>query len=518
MTFAASFSRFAGRAGLWCARHGEGARPAARVGDWPGPCTAAARRGFSALALAALGGCAGFGAGPGKPAVTSDIAAVVAADRWQAALPHQGQATDLARWWQQFDDPLLPALIDAAQAASPSISSAQARIADARASRIAAGAGLLPSVGANLSAQRSSADASLGAPSASTRLSAGASVAWEADLFGGQAAARDAAQARLEGAQAGWHGARVAVAAEVASQYTSLRACEAQTVQARADADSRSETARLTGLTAKAGFEAPATAALARASAAQARAQLAQQEQQCDTLLKGLVALTGRDEPGLRAALAPQRARLAQPAGFALPELPAALLRQRPDLASAERTLQAARADIAQAQAARLPALSLSGNLGRARVSAGGFTANDSTWAVGPVTLSVPLFDGGTRRANVDASRARFDDAALQYAAVLRGAVREVESALLTLDATERRRADLATAADGYATALQATEARQRGGLASLFELEDARRSAVNAQVALIELQRERITAWIELYRALGGGWAEADLKTVAAR
>jgi len=436
--------------------------------------------------------------------------------QWQAALPHQGQAGELARWWQQFDDPLLPRLIDAAQAASPTLSSARARIADARAARVAAGAALLPSSNASIGAQRSGADASLGVPAASTRLSAGASVAWEADLFGGQAAGRDAAHARLEGAQAGWHAARVAVAAEVASQYNGLRACEAQAVQTKADADSRSETARLTDLTANAGFQAPATAALARASAAQARAQLAQQEQQCDTLLKGLVALTGLDEPGLRTALAPQRARQAQPAGFALPELPAALLRQRPDLAGAERTLQAARADIAQARAARLPALSLSGNLGRARGSAGGVNVSDSTWSIGPVTLSVPLFDGGTRRANVDASRARFDDAAVQYAAALRTAVREVESALLTLDASERRRSDLAAAAEGYAAALKATEARQRGGLASLFELEDARRSAVAAQAALIDLQRERVAAWIDLYRALGGGWADSDLQSLA--
>ena len=105
---------------------------------------------------------------------------------------------------------------------------------------------------------------------------------------------------------------------------------------------------------------------------------------------------------------------------------------------------------------------------------------------------------------------------ALTLAEKLRTAVREVEEALVALQSTAARGEDARSAADGYERSLRAVESRYRGGLASLFELEDARRTAVAAQSALIELQRERVAAWISLYRALGGGWNAADAATDA--
>lgn len=465
------------------------------------------------LTLAALGGCASLPAGDSPTPIVVPAATPAA---WQTPLPHQGELTDLARWWAQFDDPLLARLIDSAQGVSASVSSAGSRIARSRATRVAAGAALGPSLSAEASAVRGTN--SSGAPNPASSLAAGLNAAWELDLFGGNAAARNAAQARLEGAQMQWHEARVSVAAEVAAQYTSLRACEAQLVQVRLDSASRAETARLTGLSAKAGFQPPANAALSRASAAQGNIQATQQAAQCESLVKGLVALTGSDEPALRNALAARSGVIAQPAAIGVPAVPAALLRQRPDLGNAERELLAASFDTTQAQAARLPRVSLNGSIGAARVSAGGIgnnggTDSDSTWSLGPISVSLPLFDGGTRRANVVAARARHADATVQYNAKLRGAVREVEDALLALQSTAARSVDAQAAAEGFALSLRATDARFKGGLASLFELEDARRSAVLAQTTLIDLQRERVAAWIALYRALGGGWSDADSK-----
>ena len=458
------------------------------------------------LALATLSGCASLAAG--DSAAPAPVATPAPA-AWQTPLPHQGELTDLTRWWAQFDDPLLARLIDSAQSVSGSVSSAGSRIAQSRATRVAAGAALGPSLSADASAVRGSN--SSGGPSPASSLAAGLNAAWELDLFGGNAAARNAAQARLEGAQMQWHEARVSVAAEVAAQYTSLRACEAQLAQVRLDSASRAETARLTSLSAKAGFQPPANAALSRASAAQGNSQATQQAAQCDSLVKGLVALTGSDEPSLRSALAARSGVIAQPAAIGVPAVPAALLRQRPDLGNAERELLAASFDTTQAQAARLPRVSLNGSIGAARVSAGGLNNSDSTWSLGPISVSLPLFDGGTRRANVVAARARHADATVQYNARLRGAVREVEDALLALQSTAARSVDAQAAAEGFAFSLRATDARFKGGLASLFELEDARRSAVLAQTTLIDLQRERVAAWIALYRALGGGWSDAD-------
>ena len=459
------------------------------------------------LALAALSGCASLAAGDSPAPVVFPVA-------WQTPLPHQGELTDLTRWWAQFDDPLLARLIDSAQGVSASVSSAGSRIAQSRAAQVAAGAALGPSVSADASAVRGTNGG--GGPSPASSLAAGLNAAWELDLFGGNAAARNAAQARLEGAQMQWHEARVSVAAEVAAQYTSLRACEAQLAQVRLDSASRAETARLTGLSAKAGFQPPANAALSRASAAQGNSQATQQAAQCDSLVKGLVALTGSDEPALRSALAARSGVIAQPAAIGVPAVPAALLRQRPDLGNAERELLAASFDTTQAQAARLPRVSLNGSIGAARLSAGGFNNSDSTWSLGPISVSLPLFDGGTRRANVVAARARHADATVQYNAKLRGAVREVEDALLALQSTAARSVDAQAAAEGFAFSLRATDARFKGGLASLFELEDARRSAVLAQTTLIDLQRERVAAWIALYRALGGGWSDADSSLAA--
>lgn len=462
----------------------------------------------AALTAVGLAGCASMSDRESR--APEPIAAPAAT--WQTPLPHNGQLTDLARWWAQFDDPLLARLIDSAQAVSASVSGAGSRIEQSRAARVAAGAALGPSVGADASAVRRTSN--IGGPSPATLLSAGLATGWELDLFGGSAAARNAAQARFEGAQLQWHEARVSVAAEVATQYTALRACEAQLAQVRLDTASRNETARLTGLSAKAGFQAPANAALSRASAAQGNSQSTQQAAQCNSLVKGLVALTGTDEPALRGALAARSGVIAQPAAIgvpAVPAVPAALLRQRPDLGNAERELLAASLDITQAQAARLPRVSLNGSIGVARVSAGGFNNSDSSWSLGPISVSLPLFDGGTRRANVVAARARHADATVQYNAKLRGAVREVEDALLALQSTAERSVDVQVAAEGFAASLRATDERFKGGMASLFELEDARRSAVLAQTTLIDLQRERVAAWIALYRALGGGWSDAD-------
>ncbi|MDE2094585.1 MAG: efflux transporter outer membrane subunit [Burkholderiales bacterium] len=458
------------------------------------------------LAVGVLGACSS-----GPPTLPN--VATETPPQWQAPLPHGGRLAALDTWWQQFDDPVLVRLIDAAQAVSPSLAAAASRIEQARAARVAAGAALQPTLDANASASRGRQAFITGLGNTA---SVGVQSAWELDLFGGLGDARDAAQARLEGAQAAWHDARVAVAAEVATDYTGLRACEAQVEQAGADRASRRETARLTELNLKAGFEAPANAALARASAAQSNNALTQRRAQCDVLVKGLVALTGLAEPALRQQLAPGRAQLPRPAQIEVASVPAQVLAQRPDLRSAERELVAAAAEVSQAQAQRYPRITLAGNIGAARFESSLGNLSGTLWSIGPVTVALPLFDGGARRANVVAAQARYEAAAADYRGKLRTAVREVEEALIALQSTAERSSDAQVASDGFESSFRATQARFKGGLASLFELEDARRSALQAQVALIDLQRERDSAWISLYRALGGGWSATEAPAAA--
>lgn len=457
------------------------------------------------LAAASLAGCAST-AVPAPPALAVPAAADTGA--WHAPFPHGGRTAELAGWWRGFDDPLLPVLIDAAQAASPSLASARARIERARATLAASDAAARPRLDGVATAQRAR-----NVPEAPAAGSAalGVQAAWEIDLFGGIASGQRASAQRLRGAEAGWHEARVSLAADVGTAFVNLRACEAQLQQAQADAASREATARLTSQSATAGFTAPADAALARAGAAQARSQVRAQQAQCDTLIKALVELTDRPEPALRQQLAVATARLPQGASLANVALPAQLLQQRPDLAAASAAVQAAAADVAAARADERPRLSFAGSLQLAGLRSGGVSSDGSVWSIGPLQLSLPLFDGGSRRAATAAQQAAYDEAVAQLQANVRGALREVETALVALDAAAGRERDVMAAATDFEASLIATEARQRGGLASLLDLEAARRNALLARSTVIELQRERAAAWIALYRSLGGGWTPAE-------
>jgi multidrug efflux system outer membrane protein len=456
----------------------------------------------------ALAGCAM----PRPPSAATSVTPA----RWHAPLPHQGRVADLQRWWLQMQDPLLVDLIDAAQSVSPTLASARSRIAQARATRVAAGAAQLPTLDAQSAASRGNNQPP--APLASSA-QVGLQSRWEIDLFGGLAAQAEAAEERLDSAGAGWHAARVALAAETANAYIGLRTCQRQLQVAGNDARSRSETARLADLSTQAGFMAPASAALARASAAEASARLAQQRAQCDTELKALVALSAVAEPTLRQRLA--TAWTPPPAGewFTVAAVPAQVLAQRPDVYQAEREVAAASAEVGAARAERFPRLSLSGAIAAGAVRTGGNTVDAQTWSIGPLALTLPLFDAGRRAAGVDAAQARYEEAVALYHARVRDAVREVEQALVALDSARARGEDAVIATEGYRVSFVATEARYRAGLASLVELEDARRTSLAAETALVNLQRERLAAWVALYRAAGGGWNPAEpADTAAAR
>ncbi|MCJ7799767.1 MAG: TolC family protein, partial [Polaromonas sp.] len=235
-----------------------------------------------------------------------------------------------------------------------------------------------------------------------------------------------------------------------------------------------------------------------------------QQAALCELDLKALVGLTALQEPDLRSKMASAPAAIVQEAIFLIASVPAQALAQRPDVFHAEREVAAASADLGSAQAERYPRLSLSGSVAANRLLSGGLSTNFNTWSIGPLALSLPLFDGGRRVADVDAARARYEEAAAVYRARVRQAVREVEQALVSLQATAARSEDARIAAEGYRAAFAGTQALYQSGLASLVDLEDSRRTQLAAETALLTLQRERASAWVALYRAMGGGWTPA--------
>lgn len=448
------------------------------------------------LGMALLAGCAGLS--PPPPAPVGPV-------QWQAPRPHGGEAAALTQWWTRFDDPLLGELVQRAQAENPTLAQALARIAQARAQLVVAGAALKPAVDGSASVQR--ATQAFPIPlSAYTLARGGLDANWEIDLFGARRAGVAQARAQAGAVAAQWHDARVSLAAEVALDYVGLRACEAQLRLNEQDMASAAQIAELTARKVEVGFDAPANGALAQATLADARSRVQAQAVECEVQRKALVALTGLEESALRERLARRTAQLPQPAAFEVAALPAQVLAQRPDLAAAELQLRAAAAGVDLAQAQRWPRLLLAGSVAAGAIRLGGTQTTGSNWSIGP-QLSLPIFDAGRRAAEVDAARARLDEAMAAWQQRVRGAVREVEEALVRLDGATRRERDAQLAAENWQRFVQAAQARWEFGNASLIELQDARRQRIGAEAALLTVRRERVNAWVQLYKASGGGW-----------
>jgi outer membrane protein, multidrug efflux system len=432
---------------------------------------------------------------------------------WQQPLPHDGDSVELISWWSQFKDPVLIELVEHSQKQSNSMAQAALRIAQARALLVTADGAALPVLNATGAVSRGTFQ--LGGPvivatTAQAQLQAG----WEIDLFGGLARGSEAARARLAAQVANWHEARISVSADTASLYTNYRSCEQLAQIARVDAQSRARTARLTQELAQTGFQAPANAALARASAAEGQSRYVAQRAECDLLVKALVALTAIPEPELRSRLSKGTRVLPQPAMPVVQRVPAQVLLQRPDVAAAERELAAASADIGVREADRFPRLSLLGNIGPLSFESAAGSISATSWSIGP-SLSLPIFDGGRRAANVETAKIAYEVAATHYRTQARRAVREVEEALVRLDSLNQREGESLKASKGYRESLQAAQERYKFGLASILDLEETRRLSVNADNILANVRRERVNAYIALYRAVGGGWDAKDLAAV---
>lgn len=485
-----------------------------------------------------LPGCASFDFIKEKFNPKETISATPVAPQWRtelpprskvmtAQLPHDGKIENLQAFWAQYQDTLLLELIAAAEKESLDIATSKARISEARANRIAASAVLLPTLDGKFSASRSIQQptiqydtnqpqlSSFGSQQSSAVNSAdiSAQAAWELDVFGANRTLNNAAIAREHSAQAGWHDARVSVAAEVATSYFNQQFCQMQLLIDANDAKSRAETARISEISTKAGFTANADMQLAIASASES-AQLAKAQQaQCDLGIKELVALTDMDEATLKTKLVnlPLEVNAENQSLFTISEIPAQVIAQRPDIFSAEVDLMTAAANIKDKQAQRLPKVSLNGSIGWMRLSGSGFTGNGTVWSLGPLSITLPLFDGGKRKANEEYAVAKYEEAAINYRSKVRYAVKEVEDALVTLHSTAMRQTDVERALNGYNASLKATETKVKAGFANQLELEENRRRALQAETNRINLLKERNNAWIALYRAAGGGWQNTD-------
>lgn len=453
----------------------------------------------------------------------------VVANRWQAEQPvaegaYSVMPSDIHDWWAKFNDPELMRLIIASQRVSADIADTKARIEEARAGLVTANAQGLPRLDTQVDMLR--ARTTFGTPPFDwTRYQAGLQSNWEIDLFGGIARQREVAENLLLARQSRWHDAKVALAVEVANAYTGFRYCRKLVEIAKQDAESRAHSARLVDLAVNAGLRPPADFALAGASHADSEENLMRQMGECERAIKGMVALSGLSEAEIRYRLISKTkdpSRLPIPPTFRIESVPVRVVLSRPDVAAAEEELAEANAKIGVEEARRYPRLSLTGNItpqlqtvsGMSALSpyaAGASAASTyfaNTWSFGP-TLTMPVFDAGKRIADVEAARSNYVAVQSRFQSIVRRSVKEVEEAILRLHISEDRFPKAMDALQGYERNLGATDRLYRAGFSSLLELEQARRQQLAARRVLADLEHERVSAWIALYRAAGGGWYE---------
>lgn len=424
---------------------------------------------------------------------------------WHGALPHGGKLENLARWWEQLNDPLLNELIVETEKNSPTLDMALAKMNEARANAAAATGIYYPAL-------------SLGASSTRSRMAFGRQVilqtnnkvgfdaSWELDLFGKNRRTAEAAQARFGANEVAWHDARISLAAELADVYVELRQCEASLSLAEQAQHSRGTVRELTDLKEGAGLASPVDTARAAANEADGNAVYAAKQGDCARTLNRLVAITGIEQDVLQKRLAARQGQIPVPNEVEVDRVTAHALSQRPDVAMAELNLAAASADIGASKAALYPSLTLMGSVANNQISQGGQTASVPTWSFGPA-LTIPLFSGGRATAYVDAAQARYDYAQAAYQKAVREAVRNVEDSLVRLSVANARAKNARQSQEKYQQLFSATEARYNTGLSNRIALEDARRLDLQARDNAAAADRENVSAWIALYKALGGGW-----------
>jgi NodT family efflux transporter outer membrane factor (OMF) lipoprotein len=299
---------------------------------------------------------------------------------------------------------------------------------------------------------------------------------------------------------------RVSVAAEVALSLLQLRGTQAREAIARRNLASQQQTLQIVQWRAEAGLVTQLDVEQARTAVEQTRAQLPALQSSAAQAMNALAVLTGRAPGSLNAELAAPGPLPAAPPDLVL-AIPAEVLRQRPDVQAAERQLTAAAARVDEADAARLPSLSLSGSIGLNALSLGalGSGAGVASLLAG---VSLPVFDAGRLRAQVQAQEAARDEATIAWRAAVLTALQEVEDALVSLRATREQLAAQQTAAASARVAATLAEQRYRSGLVDFQNVLQSQRTLLSAEDGVAATSTTLATAHVRLYKALGGGWS----------
>lgn len=444
-------------------------------------------------------------------------------ERFVAAPVAEGLApVDLARWWEGFNDPVLTALVDRSLAANLDIEAAGARLRQARASLRGTQGQALPTLGVSGSVSRSIGrdGGSVIDPNTGTTIStggdttvyrAGFDAAWEADIFGGIRRSIEASRAELGGAEANLRSAQTTIAAEVALNYLEARRAQSRLGIARANLAAQEETLQIVDWRVQAGLVSSLDLEQARQLRATTAASIPTIEQSYSSAVNRIAVLLG-EAPGAVTAQIDPTAEI--PLAPGTTAIPADVVRQRPDILAAERSLAAETARIGVQVAQLYPALRLSGSFSGSDTSLGDLPSA----AIGNLVaaISAPIFQGGQIRAAIEGQRASTDAALAAYRQTVLVALEEVENALVALSVAERREREILIAEEASRNAALYARSQYRAGLIDFQALLDAERSLLSSQDSRASARADRATATIQLYKALGGGWQSAPMPQTA--
>jgi NodT family efflux transporter outer membrane factor (OMF) lipoprotein len=425
---------------------------------------------------------------------------------WTQAQPADRLPRD--SWWTLYENPELDGLQKKLIAGNPTLATAIASYAQARALSNQARAGLFPTLnlGSGVARNRESINAPLRGPTTPTFYNGntvGAIVGYELDLWGQIRNEVAASDANATAAAADLENARLALTAQLVEDYVQLRSLDRdsaildQTVKTYARAlgvtRQRHDAGIAPGLDVA---QAQTQLDAARSRAAQTLANRALMEHAIAALL-GLSASTFSIPTQVVDVKPPHI-----PAG-----VPATLLQRRPDIAAAQRRMIAANANIGVARAAYFPSLTLGAQGGFQSTGYSNWLGAPSRfWAIGPNAL-LSVFDGGLRRAQVAQARAEFDASAANYRGTVVAAFQQVEDSLARLNHFQDAAAEEAAAVDSAQHTLDMSMALYVKGATDYLTVVTSQTAVLQNQLEALNLETLQLLASVDLIRALGGGW-----------
>jgi multidrug efflux system outer membrane protein len=408
----------------------------------------------------------------------------------------------------------LNALEARASAANQQLKVAVAQFAEARATMDVTRAGFFPSVAlsGSYSRQRVSPNAPLtttglpiGQPSTYNDFNVPLDLSYEVDLWGRVRRSVESARAQAQASDDDLEAIKLAIQAEVAVDYFSLRALDSERAVLDSSVQVFSKSLDLTKNLRAGGVATDLDVAQAETILKTTQAQIPSVELQREQFEHALALLTGQTAstfhiPGRTLSLAPP---------FIPSGLPSELLERRPDVSAAERRMAAANASIGVAKAAFFPTVQLNGLAGVESVNAGTvFNWSSRMWALGP-SLTLPIFEGGRLRAGLRFANATYEEMVASYRQSVLTAFSEVED---SLSAQSRLASQYEAESDALLAArkqLEIANYRYRDGLTTYLDVATAEATELNIEFTTVQLRGEQLVAAVTLTKSLGGGWQE---------